>query len=217
MLLAVLFLSGCIQTFIGRIYVIPSGSMEPTLHGCRNCVNDKIYVDKLTPHVSTPKAGDVVVFEGTPSWNAGYVEPRSDQAGVAMLQDIGAFLGVVVPRENTLVKRVIATEGQTVRCLPGDAGVLVDGKQIQEDFVLSPPQRTVPKELRACGGKFFGPITVPQGGLFVMGDNRTNSADSRFHTEDVFFGTIPEKSVIGYPRLIVYPLSRAGVIGRATL
>lgn len=217
MFFAVIFLSGCIQTFIGRIYVIPSGSMEPTLHGCKDCVNDKIFVNKLTPHFHSPQQGDIIVFKGPPSWNVGYVEPRSQNKIIATAQDIGSFFGVIVPKENTLVKRVIATGGQTIRCLPGDPGVMVDGIKIDNSFTLIPPQRTVAPELKNCEGKFFGPITVPKGNIFVMGDNRTNSADSRFHTEDVYYGTVPEKNIIGYPQLIIYPFNRIQGLGSQTL
>ena len=207
-ILVVFFLSGMIQTFIGRIYVIPSGSMEPTLHGCAHCNNDKIFVNKIATHFKSPKQGEIIVFEGTESWNLGYVEPRSTNKIVAALQDAGTFFGVVVPRENTLVKRVVATQGQTIRCLPEDPGVMVDGKKISDSFVLHPPQRALTPELEKCGGKFFGPITIPEKSVFVMGDNRTNSTDSRFHTDDKYFGTIPVKNIIGYPQLIVYPFNR---------
>ncbi len=217
MFLAVIFLSGCLQTFVGRIYVIPSGSMEPTLHGCTNCVNDKIFVNKITPHFHSPEQGDIIVFKGPPSWNVGYVEPRSKNKLIAVTQDVGTFFGVVVPKENTLVKRVAAVGGQTIRCLPEDPGVMVDGQVINDSFILDPPQRTVAPELKNCGGKFFGPITVPRGHVFVMGDNRTNSADSRFHTEDSLYGTIPEKNIIGYPQLIVYPFNRMQTIEKEAL
>ena len=188
--------------------MIPSGSMEPTLHGCTNCVNDKIYVNKLATELSNPKQGDVIVFAGVDSWNTGYREPRSGNRLIAGLQDVGAFFGFVIPRENTLVKRVIATEGQTVRCLPQDPGIMVDGKLTNQDFIQNPPDRKIYNGSDACGGKYFGPLTVEDNSVFVMGDNRTNSMDSRYHMHDHYTGSIPLDHVIGKASFIVSPFDR---------
>ena len=73
-----------LQTFVGRVYLIPSASMEPTLHGCDGCNGDRIFVQKLSYYFSDPEPGDVVVFEGTPSWNTDYVSNRSDNSFVAL-------------------------------------------------------------------------------------------------------------------------------------
>lgn len=188
--------------------MIPSGSMEPTLHGCTHCVNDKIYVNKLSTELSKPHQGDVIVFAGVDSWNTGYQEPRSHNRVIAGLQDVGAFFGFVIPRENTLVKRVIATEGQTVRCLPQDPGVMVDGKLTNQNFIKTPPDRKIYNGSDVCGGKYFGPITVEDNSVFVLGDNRTNSMDSRYHMHDKYTGSIPLDHVIGKASFIVSPFDR---------
>ena len=95
-------------TFIARPYLIPSESMEPTLHGCAGCVGDRIMVDKLSFRFSEPKPGDVVVFKGPPNWNTGYKSIRSDNPAVRWVQNALSFVGFVPPDENDLVKRVIA-------------------------------------------------------------------------------------------------------------
>ncbi|AKK11362.1 signal peptidase I [Corynebacterium uterequi] len=201
-----------LQTFVGRVYLIPSASMEPTLHGCDGCTGDRILVERLSYYVSDPEPGDVVVFEGTDSWNSFFVSYRSENVVVRGLQNLGSYVGLVAPDENNLVKRIVAEGGQTVRCLPGDSSVMVDDQPTDQSFTLQPLQYPVNPETgsEACGGDYFGPITVPEGHYFMMGDNRTNSADSRAHIGDPLQGTIPEENIRGKVQAIILPLNRIG-------
>ena len=100
-----------LQTFVGRVYMIPSQSMEPTLHGCAGCTGDRIFVDKVSYRFGDPEPGDVVVFKGTESWNQGFVSQRSQNDVVRALQNFGSYVGLVAPDENDLVKRIVATGG----------------------------------------------------------------------------------------------------------
>lgn len=211
-------------TFIARPYLIPSESMEPTLHGCSGCVGDRIMVDKLTYRFSEPEPGDVVVFKGPPSWNIGYKSIRSDNTAIRWVQNALSFVGFVPPDENDLVKRVIAVGGQTVQCR-ADTGLTVDGKRLNEPY-LDPATMMADPNLYPCLGPEFGPVTVPPDRLWVMGDNRTHSADSRVHcgnlpadareglvcTGDPMAGTVPVENVIGKARFIAWPPSRWGGI-----
>lgn len=88
-------------TFVARPYLIPSESMEPTLHGCAGCVGDRIVVDKLTYRFSAPQPGDVVVFRGPPSWNLGYQSIRSDNTALRWLQNALSVVGFVPPTRTT--------------------------------------------------------------------------------------------------------------------
>ena len=186
-----LVLSVLLQTFVGRVYYIPSGSMEPTL-----LVGDRIAADKMT-------------------FRFGYRSTRSDNPIVKALQDAGSWAGLVAPDENDLVKRVIATGGQTVQCCDAQGRVEVDGRPLDEPYVVRDfpfvdnqlTCRTAPPS-----GRCFGPVEVPDGSLWVMGDNRSGSADSRAHAGDELGGTVPVDDVIGKARLIVLPPSRWGVI-----
>jgi signal peptidase I len=209
-------------TFVARPYLIPSESMEPTLHGCTGCVGDRIMVDKLTYRFGSPHPGDVIVFKGPPPWNIGYKSIRSHAPVVRWLQNTLSFVGFVPPDENDLVKRVIAVGGQTVECR-NNTGLTVNGVRLKEPY-LDPATMNADPSVYPCLGPEFGPVSVPQGRLWVMGDNRTHSADSRAHctststdamngllcTGDPMAGTVPVGNVIGKARFIVWPPSRWG-------
>lgn len=212
-------------TFVARPYLIPSESMEPTLHGCAGCTGDRVMVDKLTYRFSSPEPGDVIVFKGPPNWNVGYKSIRSANTPVRWVQNALSFIGFVPPDENDLVKRIIAVGGQTVQCRNA-TGLTVDGKPLDQPF-LDPATMGVENldpAVYRCLGPEFGPVKVPDGRLWVMGDNRTHSADSRAHctslpadlqrgilcTGDPMSGTIPVENVIGKARFIAWPPSRWG-------
>jgi signal peptidase I len=209
-------------TFVARPYLIPSESMEPTLHGCTGCVGDRIMVDKITFDFSSPEPGDVVVFKGPPNWNISYKSIRSANPVVRTLQNALSFVGFVPPDENDLVKRVIAVGGQTVECR-ADTGLTVDGHKLNEPYLNTTTMNADPA-IYPCLGNEFGPVKVPDGRLWVMGDNRTHSADSRAHctnvaadaqrgllcTGDPTAGTVPVDNVIGKARFIAWPPSRWG-------
>ncbi|MFN3538597.1 signal peptidase I [Rhodococcus sp. SBT000017] len=216
LVIVALVLSVSLQTFVGRVYFIPSESMEPTLHGCAGCTGDRIVVDKMTFRFGDPEPGDVVVFRApSSSWNVGYSSARSTNPIAKALQDAGSWVGLVAPDENDLVKRVIATGGQTVQCCDAEGRVEVDGQPLDEPYVVMDfpfVENTLTCETTPQSGRCFVPVTVPTGNLWVMGDNRSGSADSRAHRKDELGGTVPVGDVIGKARLIVLPPSRWGTI-----
>lgn len=201
LIVIVLLASNAIMThFITRPYRVPSESMEPTLHGCAGCTGDVVMVDELAYNSSSPQPGDVIVFKAPPSWNVGYKSIRSDDTVVRWTQNVLSVLGFAPPDENDLVKRVIAIAGQTIQCR-ADTGLTVDGKPLTEPYLNATTMMADPA-VYPCLGSEFGPATVPPGRLWVMGDNRTHSADSRAHcpmlcTGDPTPGTVPVYNVIG--------------------
>ena len=218
LLLVALVLSFVIQTFLARVYVIPSESMEPTLLGCTGCgiTNDRIVVDKVSYHFTDPRPGDVVVFKGPDSWSSEFTSSAPSNVLVRGLQQVGAVVGLAPPDERDFVKRVIATGGQTVKCCDAQGNVQVDGTSLVEPFVVNdfpfvPGQQDC--STPAVSGRCFAPVTVPDRHLWMMGDNRNNSADSRYHVGDSARGTVPVDNVIGKARVIVVPVSRWQLVG----
>ena len=202
-----LLMTFLIQHFLGRVYSIPSGSMEKTLHGCANCDSDSVMVDKLTYAFTDPEAGDVVVFEGPDTWTDDYDQATSDGNFVTdALQQIGALVALAPPDERDFVKRVIAVGGQTVECCDAKMRVLVDGRPLDEPYIYwdnGKPDK----------GQRFDPVVVPRDALWVMGDNRNNSKDSRLQGGGGLRGVVPIDNVIGKARSVVLPVSRWQGIG----
>src|SRR5947209_17863132 len=116
---------------------------------------------------------------------------------------LGRSIGVAPPSEDDYVKRVIATGGQTVQCCDSEGRATVDGKPLDEPYIYE----NNPIESRA-----FSPVTVPEGRLWVMGDHRAASADSRSHVGDKYDGTVAVDDVIGKAAVIVWPLNRFGLL-----
>ena len=126
-----------IQTFIAKVYYVPSGSMEQTLHGVASG-GDRILANKIVYDFRDPAQGDVVVFAGPPSWapEARIAEPTS-WFGSA-LQSLGSVVGIAPPNEKDYVKRVIAVGGQTVQCCDAQGAVTVDGRSLVEPYIYEP-------------------------------------------------------------------------------
>jgi signal peptidase I len=168
----VLAAAALIRIFVAAPYYIPSASMEPTLHGCSHCDDDHVLVDKLSYRVHAVHRGDVVVFDRPSSWAIS---------------------------EKHLIKRVIALPGDTLSVRQG--ALYVNGARLVEPYLKSGcgPIQTLDSR-SAAAVRTLGP--VPAGEVFVMGDNRCDSADSRM------FGPVPISDIVGRAFLIVWPLGR---------
>src|SRR4051794_15821640 len=204
LLLIAFVLALLVKTFLVQAFFIPSGSMEQTLHGCTGCTGDRVLVNKVPYWFGEPEPGDIVVFRGPDTWSPEITvaEPSNWLSGA--LLSLGRAIGVAPPSEDDYVKRVIATAGQTVECCDAEGRVLVDGKPLDEPYIY----QNSPLGTGGSAGREFGPVTVPEGRLWVMGDHRSASADSREHVGDKYSGTIAVDDVIGKAALIVWPLDR---------
>ncbi|SDH00677.1 signal peptidase I [Klenkia brasiliensis] len=195
LLLVAVVLAVLVKTFLVQPFYIPSASMEQTLHGCTGCTADRILVTKPPYWFGDPQPGDVVVFEGPDTWPS---EGQADEPGNWFARAalfVGRAVGTAPPSDRDFVKRVIAVGGQTVQCCDNQGRVTVDGSPLDEPYLYQDDQRA------------FGPVTLATGQLWVMGDHRGDSADSRDH------GPVSVDDVIGKASLIIWPLGRAGWIG----
>ncbi|MFD9792433.1 signal peptidase I [Streptomyces sp. NPDC059070] len=185
-----------LKTFLVQAFVIPSGSMQDTI-----TIGDRVLVDKLTPWFGArPHRGDVVVFKDPGGWLKDEKKSAggSDPVGVRQVKQGLTFIGLLPSdNEQDLIKRVIAVGGDTVKCCDANGKITVNGVPLDEPYVQpgNPPSQI----------KFE--VKVPEGRLFVMGDHRSNSADSRFHLDEPYHGTVSEDGVIGRAVAIVWPLS----------
>ncbi len=183
-----------LKSFLVQAFVIPSGSMEQTIR-----IGDRVLVDKLTPWFgSRPQRGDVVVFTDPGGWLEGRQggsdgDPLVFREGKQLLTKIGLLPSA---DEQDLIKRVVAVGGDTVKCCDKDGKITVNGTPLDEPYIHpgNPPSKL----------KFE--VTVPPGRLFVMGDHRSDSADSRYHLDEPGQGTIDEKQVVGRAVVIAWPL-----------
>jgi signal peptidase I len=199
-LVTAVVLSIIVKTFLLQAFFIPSGSMETTLHGCPGCLGDRVLVNKMTSHLSGVKRGDVVVFHDTSGW----LHPTAQAPGLfGRAHQVLSFIGLApATSESDLVKRVIGVGGDTVEGRGGQ--VFVNGTHLDEPYVF-PGNRPTEVSFK---------VTVPAGTLWVMGDHRAESGDSRFHQQDPGKGFVPVKDVAGRAFAIIWPLDRAGSLDR---
>ena len=195
-----LILSILIKTFLIQFFFIPSGSMENTL-----LINDRVGVNKLGALFSEIKRGEVVVFRDPADW----LPPAGGEStgiGKAIRESL-VFVGVLPdPAKQYLIKRVIGVGGDHVVCCNADGKLEVNGSAINEPYIFP---GDVPSDM-----KFD--VTVPKEFIWVMGDHRGASADSRFHTDDPNKGMVPIDRVTGRAVIVIWPLSNIGLIKRAT-
>ena len=187
-----LLLAVVIKTYVVQAFFIPSGSMQNTLE-----INDRVLVNKLVYDVRSIHRGDIVVFNGDGSWDPGTV-PADTNFVVKFAQGFASMFGFGHPGD-ILIKRVIGLPGDHVACCDAQGRVTVNGVPLNEQSYLYPGD--APSEIR------FN-IVVPPGRLWVMGDHRLISDDSRDHLGDPGGGTVPENAVIGRAFVIIWPPSR---------
>ncbi|MEJ6608026.1 MAG: signal peptidase I [Candidatus Planktophila sp.] len=192
-----LIVSLVIKTFLVQFFYIPSGSMENTLQ-----VNDRVAVNKIPFLGKSINRGDVVVFRDPDNW---LPEPYNGDQNVYFSKIREALVAVGVlpnPAKQYLVKRVIGIAGDTVECCSKGKKLMINGVEIDEPYIFA---GNSPSD-----SKFN--VTVPDGKVWVMGDHRSASADSRFHQEDINNGMVPIGKVTGRVVGIIWPFKNFGIV-----
>ncbi|MCW2931441.1 MAG: Signal peptidase I-like protein [Actinomycetia bacterium] len=191
---AALVLTVIIKVFLFQVFSIPSASMENTLQP-----GDRILVNRLVYHLRGIDRGDIVVFSGDGSWGPPPPPLPSDPVTHAW-DDFTNLIGLSAPGTD-YVKRVIGLPGDHVQCCDSEGRVMVNGVALSESSYLYPGDQPNSDNTSYS-------IKVPPGRLFVLGDHRSDSCDSRCHMSQGDYGTIPENEVVGRAFVIIWPLSR---------
>lgn len=187
-----LALSAIVRAFIAQAFYVPSASMEQTL-----LVNDRIIASRITTEFSGVQRGEIIVFKDPSNWLPDPPPPAEGLFG-AMIQGL-TFIGVLPSDSgNDLVKRVIGIGGDRVACCDSDGRIVLNGVPLDESYIVGPTNQVL-----------FD-VTVPDNSVFVMGDNRGDSRDSRFHLEDDN-GAVPVDNVVGRVVVVMWPVNRVGI------
>ncbi len=191
-----LFLAFLIKTFLVQAFFIPSGSMQNTL-----AIGDRVLVNRASVWLGgQPQRGQVVVFQDPGGW----LGPDETTTSSNWLTKALTFVGVLPEDNGDLIKRVIGVGGDHVMCCNAQGHITVNGVPLDETYLY-------PGDQASSGPYGTFNITVPQGRLWVMGDHRGVSEDSRAH-RDLHGGTIPVSAVVGRADLIIWPISHWGTL-----
>lgn len=192
--LAAIVISVGIKAFLVRSFYIPSGSMENTLQ-----IDDRIIVNELVPNLVPIQHGDVVVFRDPGGWLPPRAQPEQNWF-VTSIDWMLSVVGLSAPDSNDhLIKRVIGLPGDTVECCNAFGQMSVNGVPLDEPYL------DLPKGVTKVSGTDFT-VTVPKDSLWVMGDNRYDSADSRYNTNKPGKGFVPIENVVGRAFLVSWPI-----------
>ena len=193
-IVAALVVSVLVKTFLIHFFFIPSGSMENTLK-----VGDRIAVNKIASYFSDIKRGEVVVFRDPSNW-LGQAPKTTSPAAIEALKSGLVAVGVLPdPAKQYLIKRTIGVGGDHVVCCDAKGRLQINGTSINEPYIFAGN--------KPSDSNFN--VTVPKGFIWVMGDHRGASADSRFHTDDLHKGMVPLSDVVGRAEFVVWPINHA--------
>ena len=199
LIVVALVVSLFIKSFLVQFFYIPSGSMENTLQ-----IQDRVAVNKVPFISDNIKRGDIVVFRDPNNWLPENVENSSNSL-VANAKSLLVTVGVLPnPAKQYLVKRVIGVAGDRVVCCTEGKKLSINGVEVTDPYIYG---GDAPSEM-----KFD--VTVPEGKLWVLGDHRGASADSRYHQEDINSGFVPLERVSGRVVAVIWPFKNLTYVPR---
>ena len=199
LVLVALVVSLFIKSFLVQFFYIPSGSMENTLQ-----IKDRVAVNKVPFISNNIKRGDVVVFRDPDNWLPEMIDYSTNQF-VAKAKSALVTVGVLPnPAKQYLVKRVVGVGGDRIVCCTKEGNLTINGVEVTEPYIFAGNK---PSEMNFD-------VTVPKGKLWVMGDHRGASADSRYHQEDINKGFVPLSKVTGRVVGVIWPFKNITYIPR---
>lgn len=195
--ISALLISFLLKTFLIRSFFIPSGSMQETLQ-----IEDRVMVNQLVPNVVGVNRGDVVVFKDPGGWLHASPKPELD-----WLQQALQAVGFAPDTSNDyVIKRVIGVGGDRVQCCGDNGKIMVNGVEIDEPYIV------IPQGEHSASGIEFD-VTVPEGSVWLLGDNRYASRDSRYNQDQPGKGFVPESDIVGRAFVLNWPLNRFTWLG----
>ena len=199
LVIVALVVSLFIKSFLVQFFYIPSGSMENTLQ-----IKDRVAVNKVPFISDNIKRGDVVVFRDPDNWLPEPYDSTTNQF-VAKAKSALVAVGVLPnPAKQYLVKRVVGVGGDRIVCCTKEGNLTINGVEVTEPYIFAGNK---PSEMNFD-------VTVPKGKLWVMGDHRGASADSRYHQDDSNKGFVPESKVSGRVVGVIWPFKNITYIPR---
>ncbi len=190
-LVIALVLALFVKTFLVQVFYIPSGSMEQTLQ-----IGDRVAVNRLAYRVGEPQRGDVVVFDGAGTFAPDQADPANGNPLGALFTELGRTVGLVPPPDTVFVKRLIGEGGDHVQCCDPEGKLLVNDQPLDEPYLYPGDEPSLQK---------FD-VVVPDGHMWLMGDHRAASADSRAHLGGPGGGMVPVDKAIGRVFVIIWPV-----------
>lgn len=200
LIVVALAVSIVVKAFLVQAFYIPSGSMENTLQ-----INDRVVVNKLGKFFIDIKRGDVVVFRDPGGWMGVPAENQETSIG-SKIRNAAVAVGLLPdPADQDLIKRVIGVGGDEVKCCDSQGRVTVNGTPLNEEGYLFPTNKPSLMEFS---------VKVPKDHIWVMGDHRSNSEDSRYHQDDPTKGMVPLSAVLGRAIVVIWPVDHAKILKR---
>lgn len=179
--------------FFFQAFSVPSSAMAPTMQA-----GNRVLVNKMVYDFRAPHRGEIVLFHGSSQWTPEVAGDSDSGIFASIGTTVGSWMGISTPSDDEFFRRVIAVPGDTIACCDVNGHVIVNGKPLNETYVHSDSPLDVSGKVPACGARSFDPVVIGKGNVFVMGDNRVASLDSRCVAQ------VPIDQIVGRATALVW-------------